>query len=52
MNDKNKTARSTQDVNSKRKRVTIDEQGKPVKKGDSKDSNPVNYKPSSLKEEH
>ncbi|MEO7988961.1 MAG: hypothetical protein ABI663_05425 [Chryseolinea sp.] len=45
------SVKSDQDVNSKRKRVALDAEGKPVKKDDSKETSSENFKPSSLKED-
>jgi len=46
--DKKKEPR---DANAKRKRISVDEEGKPILKEDARKTSPPDFKPSPLKEE-
>jgi len=48
---KKESKKSEQDVNSKRKRISIDADGKPVKNKKTQDDSSDNFKPSPLKED-
>ena len=46
-----KNSRQPKDANSKRRRISVDEEGKPILKDKSRKGSPPNYKTTTLDEE-